>query len=80
MHSTQVDRSQTAPSPLDTTGFCSRSDENLLFENVIDASFVITHRGSLEDAPELYATFESRRDGCVKVAMIPCFIDRSMTL
>ncbi len=37
----------------------------------IDPSFVITHRGKLVDAPELYATFDARRDGCVKVVLTP---------
>jgi threonine dehydrogenase-like Zn-dependent dehydrogenase len=37
----------------------------------IDPSFVITHRGTLEDGPELYKTFRDRKDGCVKVVMRP---------
>lgn len=37
----------------------------------IDPSFIITHRGSLKDAPDLYRTFRAKRDGCVKVVMNP---------
>jgi threonine dehydrogenase-like Zn-dependent dehydrogenase len=37
----------------------------------IDPSFVITHRAKLEDGPELYKTFRDRKDGCIKVVMIP---------
>lgn len=35
----------------------------------IDPSFVITHRASLEQGPELYKTFRDKRDGCVKVVL-----------
>ncbi len=37
----------------------------------IDPSFIITHRGTLDDAPELYKTFDARSDGCVKVVLKP---------
>ena len=37
----------------------------------IDASFPITHRGSLEDGPELYKTFRDKKDGCIKVVLKP---------
>jgi threonine dehydrogenase-like Zn-dependent dehydrogenase len=37
----------------------------------IDPSFVITHRASLEDGPELYKTFRDKKDGCIKVVMKP---------
>ncbi|AFL54008.1 threonine dehydrogenase-like Zn-dependent dehydrogenase [Sinorhizobium fredii] len=37
----------------------------------IDPSFVITHRGSLDDGPNLYQTFNKRADGCVKVVLKP---------
>jgi threonine dehydrogenase-like Zn-dependent dehydrogenase len=37
----------------------------------IDASYIITHRTTLEDAPEMYRTFNDRKDGCVKVVMRP---------
>lgn len=37
----------------------------------IDPSFVITHRASLEDGPDLYKTFRDRKDGCIKVVLKP---------
>jgi threonine dehydrogenase-like Zn-dependent dehydrogenase len=37
----------------------------------IDPSFVITHRASLEEGPELYKTFREKKDGCIKVVMKP---------
>ena len=37
----------------------------------IDPSFVITHRASLQEGPELYKTFRDKKDGCVKVVLKP---------
>ncbi|MEN2976600.1 glutathione-dependent formaldehyde dehydrogenase (plasmid) [Tistrella bauzanensis] len=37
----------------------------------IDPSFVITHRATLEDGPDLYKTFRDKTDGCIKVVMRP---------
>jgi threonine dehydrogenase-like Zn-dependent dehydrogenase len=37
----------------------------------IDPSFVITHRVSLDDAPEMYKTFRDKKDGCIKVVLKP---------
>jgi threonine dehydrogenase-like Zn-dependent dehydrogenase len=37
----------------------------------IDPSYIITHRVSLDDAPEMYRTFREKRDGCIKVIMRP---------
>ncbi|SJZ93896.1 zinc-dependent alcohol dehydrogenase [Consotaella salsifontis] len=37
----------------------------------IDPSFIITHRATLEDGPELYKTFRDKKDGCVKVVLKP---------
>jgi threonine dehydrogenase-like Zn-dependent dehydrogenase len=37
----------------------------------LDASFVVTHRLPLEQAPEAYAMFAGRHDGCVKVVLDP---------
>jgi threonine dehydrogenase-like Zn-dependent dehydrogenase len=37
----------------------------------IDPTFVITHRMSLEDAPEAYELFKHKRDDCVKVVLRP---------
>jgi threonine dehydrogenase-like Zn-dependent dehydrogenase len=37
----------------------------------IDPSFVITHRATLDEAPEMYRTFRDKGDDCVKVVMRP---------
>jgi threonine dehydrogenase-like Zn-dependent dehydrogenase len=37
----------------------------------IDPSFVITHRGSIDDAPQMYDTFSKRVEGCIKVILKP---------
>ncbi len=37
----------------------------------IDPSFVITHRASLEDGPDLYKIFRDKHDGCIKVVLKP---------
>ncbi len=37
----------------------------------IDPSFVITHIATLEQGPQLYATFRDKQDGCIKVVMKP---------
>jgi threonine dehydrogenase-like Zn-dependent dehydrogenase len=37
----------------------------------IDPSFVITHRLSLEDAPNAYKIFKQKEDSCIKVVMKP---------
>jgi threonine dehydrogenase-like Zn-dependent dehydrogenase len=37
----------------------------------IDPSFVVTHRATLEEGPELYKTFRDKQDGCVKVVIKP---------
>ncbi len=37
----------------------------------LDPSFVITHRMSLDDAPEAYRMFRDKREGCIKVMMRP---------
>ncbi|MER9222245.1 glutathione-dependent formaldehyde dehydrogenase [Mesorhizobium sp. M0644] len=43
-----------------------------LIENgEIDPSFVITHRASLEQGPDLYQTFNDKNDGCIKVVLKP---------
>nr|WP_297353062.1 zinc-dependent alcohol dehydrogenase [uncultured Caldimonas sp.] len=40
-------------------------------EGQIDPSFVITHRVSLEEGPQMYKTFREKQDGCIKVVMRP---------
>ena len=37
----------------------------------IDPSFVITHRATLEEGPDMYKTFRDKKDGCIKVVMKP---------
>lgn len=37
----------------------------------IDPSFVVTHEASLDDASEMYETFNRKEDGCIKVVMNP---------
>jgi threonine dehydrogenase-like Zn-dependent dehydrogenase len=37
----------------------------------IDPSFVVTHRVSLDEAPEMYRTFRDKRDGCIKGVLKP---------
>jgi threonine dehydrogenase-like Zn-dependent dehydrogenase len=37
----------------------------------IDPSFVITHRLTLDQAPEAYETFKHKQDGCIKVVLKP---------
>jgi threonine dehydrogenase-like Zn-dependent dehydrogenase len=37
----------------------------------IDPSFLITHRATLADAPEMYETFGKKQDECIKVVMRP---------
>ena len=44
---------------------------NRIVEGDIDPSFVITHRATLDDGPDLYKTFRDKKDGCIKVVMKP---------
>jgi len=37
----------------------------------IDPSFVVTHRVSLDEAPDMYRTFRDKQDDCIKVVMTP---------
>ena len=40
-------------------------------EGAIDPSFVITHRLSLDEAPQAYRTFRDKQDQCIKVVLDP---------
>lgn len=40
-------------------------------EGQIDPAFVITHKVTLEDGPEMYRTFRDKQDGCIKVVITP---------
>lgn len=44
---------------------------DMVANDKIDPSFIITHRARLEDGPELYETFKEKKDGCIKVVMHP---------
>jgi threonine dehydrogenase-like Zn-dependent dehydrogenase len=37
----------------------------------IDPTFVVTHRLSLEEAPQGYATFNNKEDNCIKIVLKP---------
>jgi threonine dehydrogenase-like Zn-dependent dehydrogenase len=43
----------------------------MIEEEKIDPTFVITHIAPLEKGPELYKTFRDKQDGCVKVVLKP---------
>jgi threonine dehydrogenase-like Zn-dependent dehydrogenase len=43
----------------------------LVEDGAIDPGFVITHRFALDDAPQAYALFKEKEDGCVKVVLKP---------
>jgi len=40
-------------------------------EGQIDPSFVITHKTSLEEGPEMYKVFRDKQDSCIKVVLKP---------
>jgi threonine dehydrogenase-like Zn-dependent dehydrogenase len=44
---------------------------NRIERGEIDPSFVISHRVSLAEAPEMYSTFSNKEDECMKVVMKP---------
>jgi len=37
----------------------------------IDTTFIITHRLTLDEAPEGYRIFDNKQDGCIKIVMTP---------
>jgi threonine dehydrogenase-like Zn-dependent dehydrogenase len=43
----------------------------LIEQGKIDPSFVISHRGSLDDAPRFYELFKHKQDECVKCVLRP---------
>ena len=43
----------------------------LIEQGRIDPSFIITHRGRIEDAPRLYKVFRDKQDECVKCVLQP---------
>jgi threonine dehydrogenase-like Zn-dependent dehydrogenase len=40
-------------------------------EGEIDPSFVVTHRLSLDEAPQAYKTFRDKQEQCIKVVLDP---------
>ncbi len=44
---------------------------DMIRDEKIDPSSIITHRGRLEDAPRMYETFKKKEDGCIKVVLTP---------
>jgi threonine dehydrogenase-like Zn-dependent dehydrogenase len=44
---------------------------DLVRQGKIDPSFLITHRGRLQDAPALYETFKRKQRDCIKVVLKP---------
>jgi threonine dehydrogenase-like Zn-dependent dehydrogenase len=44
---------------------------SLIEQGKIDPSFVVSHRVTLDDAPEMYRTFRQKDDSCIKVVMKP---------
>ena len=48
------------------------SSRTLATENgEIDPSFVISHRVSIDQAPQMYKTFRDKQDDCTKVVLDP---------
>jgi threonine dehydrogenase-like Zn-dependent dehydrogenase len=43
----------------------------LIEQDKIDPTIVITHRAALDDGPDLYKTFRDKQDGCIKVVLKP---------
>lgn len=43
----------------------------LIQRGSFDPSFIITHRGRLDDAPQFYETFKRKQDNCIKAVMQP---------
>ena len=37
----------------------------------IDPTFIITHRASLDEAPQMFETFMNKQDECMKVVLKP---------
>jgi threonine dehydrogenase-like Zn-dependent dehydrogenase len=44
---------------------------DMIMDEKIDPSFVITHRMKLDDAPKGYKMFRDKEDGCIKVVLEP---------
>lgn len=44
---------------------------DMIDKGKIDPSFIITHKLPLDSAPDAYATFNDKQDGCIKVVLKP---------
>ena len=44
---------------------------SLIANGKLDASYVVTHRMALGQAPEAYETFKDKTDNCIKVVLQP---------
>lgn len=44
---------------------------DLIAKGSIDPSYIITHRGRLDDAPRLYEVFKRKQDECIKCVLRP---------
>lgn len=44
---------------------------NMIINEEIDPTKIITHRLGLEDAPHAYTIFNNKEDNCVKVVLKP---------
>lgn len=44
---------------------------DMILEGRIDPTYIITHRMTLDEAPEAYETFKHKHDDCVKVVLTP---------
>jgi threonine dehydrogenase-like Zn-dependent dehydrogenase len=44
---------------------------DMIEQGKVDPSYIITHRGTLEDGPEMYKKFRGKNDSCIKVVMTP---------
>lgn len=55
------------------THVCRWTDDliRIIEDGLLDPSFVITHTAPLEAGPELYHTFDNKRDSCIKVMLRP---------
>jgi threonine dehydrogenase-like Zn-dependent dehydrogenase len=44
---------------------------DMIEQGKVDPSYIITHRGTLEDGPDMYKKFRGKNDSCIKVVMTP---------
>jgi threonine dehydrogenase-like Zn-dependent dehydrogenase len=43
----------------------------MIEDNVLDPSFIITHRVSLDETPAAYKIFAEKKENCIKVVIKP---------